>query len=63
MHLIVNFYSFTQHHAGERSSGKSSVLARLQGLDIAEAAIDGVALDYTYLDIFGSDESDGGSVH
>jgi hypothetical protein len=60
---LLTFILFTQHHAGERSSGKSSVLARLQGLDIAEAAVDGVALDYTYLDIFGSDESDGESVH
>ncbi|KAL6067712.1 Cytoplasmic dynein 1 light intermediate chain 1 [Balamuthia mandrillaris] len=43
---------------GDRSTGKSSLIARIQGLDHTEASKDGVALDYTYLDVFMSDESD-----
>lgn len=42
---------------GERNSGKSSLLARLQGIDMSEAG-KGVALDYSYIDITATNEMD-----
>jgi len=42
---------------GDRSSGKSTLLARLQGLDIGELQR-GVALDYSFIDIHSSPEAD-----
>jgi len=42
---------------GDRNSGKSTLLARLQGLDISELQ-GGIALDYSFLDIHSSPDAD-----
>jgi len=42
---------------GDRNTGKSTLLARLQGMDIGELQR-GVALDYSFIDIHSSPEAD-----
>jgi dynein light intermediate chain 1 len=42
---------------GDRNSGKSTLLARLQGLDISELQ-GGIALDYSFIDIHSSPDAD-----
>jgi GTPase SAR1 family protein len=43
---------------GDRNCGKTTLIAKLQGIDVSETG-KGIALDYSFLDIHTTAEEDG----